>query len=770
MAVTFDSRTPTTFSILSGDNQVGTAGETLPNPFVVEVQDGNGTTFEGVPVTFSVTSSEGTLSATNTTTDANGQAESTLTLSSDAPATITVSVSAADITETLTFNVTHTNAVNIPDTNLRAAIETALSKAPGTPITHATIGTLTDLEGGSQKISDLTGIEHATNLTKLDVNNNAISDITPLTGLTKLKHLVLSDNPISDITPLTALTKLEILNLDDTAISDITSLAGLIHLTGLLLDNTAISDLTPLTTLTKLTLLFLNDTAISDLTPLAGLVYLTHLTLDQTVISDLTPLAGLTRMKSLYLHNTAISDLTPLAGLTRMEELYLHNTVVSNVTPLAGLAKIKSLNLAHTAISDITPLAGLTSLLNLFLNDTAISDLTPLAGLTRMKRLYLNNTAISDITPLLENTGIGDADDVVDLHNTLLNYESLYTDMSTLQARGGNIIFDSRTPTTLLVISGDNQAGTAGEALPNPFIIEIQDQNGVGFEGVPMRFSVHTQQGELSSTNPNAVPISITGRVIGLDMSTDADGRAQATFSLGTDYLTYSVWVATTVSDDTSPVNLNVGLAVDLNGDGILDVADLGLVVSDFGATVAADADPNPDVNRDGTVDRNDFLLISDAILAQAEAGSAAPSVHVLPIPGVTAGMVREWIQEIKRRSNGDPRFDGGIMLLEQLLASLQPEETALLANYPNPFNPETWIPYQLAEAGKVSITIYAVNGTVIRTLDLGWIPVGTYHSRQFAAYWDGRNAFGETVASGIYFYTLTVEDFTATRKMLIRK
>ena len=98
------------------------------------------------------------------------------------------------------------------------------------------------------------------------------------------------------------------------------------------------------------------------------------------------------------------------------------------------------------------------------------------------------------------------------------------------------------------------------------------------------------------------------------------------------------------------------------------------------------------------------------------------------------------------------------------------PTETGLLSNYPNPFNPETWIPYQLAKPAEVTIVIYAINGQTVRRLALGYQPVGMYQSRSRAAYWDGRNAFGEPVASGVYFYTLTAGDFTATRKMLIRK
>ena len=98
------------------------------------------------------------------------------------------------------------------------------------------------------------------------------------------------------------------------------------------------------------------------------------------------------------------------------------------------------------------------------------------------------------------------------------------------------------------------------------------------------------------------------------------------------------------------------------------------------------------------------------------------------------------------------------------------PEQTSLLSNYPNPFNPETWIPYQLATSADVTLMIYDIKGRVVRDIDLGHQPAGIYQSKSRAAYWDGKNTLGESVASGVYFYTLTAGDFAATRKMLIRK
>ena len=98
------------------------------------------------------------------------------------------------------------------------------------------------------------------------------------------------------------------------------------------------------------------------------------------------------------------------------------------------------------------------------------------------------------------------------------------------------------------------------------------------------------------------------------------------------------------------------------------------------------------------------------------------------------------------------------------------PAETELLRNYPNPFNPETWIPYRLAEDAVVTLTIYDTAGRVVRSIDVGYKPAAVYESRSKAVYWDGRNEFGEGVASGVYFYHLSAGDYSATRKMLIIK
>ena len=201
----------------------------------------------------------------------------------------------------------------------------------------------------------------------------------------------------------------------------------------------------------------------------------------------------------------------------------------------------------------------------------------------------------------------------------------------------------------------------------------------------------------------------------------------------------------------------------DVNEDGVVDVQDLVSVAQQYGQTGTTIAD----VNDDGIVNIDDLILVAAVLDADA---AAAPSLYPDSLEWLSVSDVRQWLSQARQRDFTDPSVRRGILFLEQLLASMVPKETALLSNYPNPFNPETWIPYQLSKPAYVTLTIYAANGQVVRRLVLGHQPAGVYQNRSRAAYWDGKNAVGEPVASGVYFYTLTAGDFTATRKMLIRK
>ena len=201
----------------------------------------------------------------------------------------------------------------------------------------------------------------------------------------------------------------------------------------------------------------------------------------------------------------------------------------------------------------------------------------------------------------------------------------------------------------------------------------------------------------------------------------------------------------------------------DINADGAVNIQDLVAVAAALGQT----GENVADVNGDAEVNIQDLVAVAAAI----GEGAAAPAALRQQATGqLTATDVQQWIKLAQQLDLTAPRTQRGLLFLQYLLAALTPQETLLLANYPNPFNPETWIPYQLATPADVTLTIYDIQGRVVRNLDLGHQRAGMYHSRARAAYWDGRNAVGEPVASGVYFYTLIADDFSATRKMLILK
>ena len=215
-------------------------------------------------------------------------------------------------------------------------------------------------------------------------------------------------------------------------------------------------------------------------------------------------------------------------------------------------------------------------------------------------------------------------------------------------------------------------------------------------------------------------------------------------------------------TEETHSIEMSDVVRVDVNGDRIINVADLVLVASFYGQSRAPGTTLTSDVNGDGVVDVTDILLV----VAVLEGLARAPAAHSQPF----AAYLERWIGEARQYNPGDKTFQKGIGVLAQLLAAWRPTETVLLANYPNPFNPETWIPYHLAHAADVTLTIYDIKGAVVRQLDLGYQSAGYYNNRRRAAYWDGHNVSGELVASGVYFYHLSAGDYSKTRRMVILK
>ena len=623
---------------------------------------------------------------------------------------------------TIGVDLASAQIVDIPDPNLRAVIEEGLGKSAGATITVVEMAGLTHLFGFDSHIRDLTGLEPATNLEMLFLSSNAISDISPLAGLTKLQDLDLDSNALTDISALSGLTNLTNLHLWGNAITDISALAGLSHLTDLRLSDNA--------------------------------------------ITDISVLSGLTNLANLHLGFNAITDISPLAGLTNLTDLYL----------------------SFNAIADISPLATLTNLTNLHLSYNAIIDILPLVGLINLKELWLENNAISDLSSLVTNMGLDSGDKVVVDDNPLSDI-SINAHIPALSDRG------VRVGSTHLFFAPIEQV-RAGEI----FKLNLHLDGFVPLEGWELDIAftagvlvaLQVDEGTYFSLN-NGCGQSVfqggtidnaAGRITGVNMELGAD-----CFHAGDVLLSVTFQAQTAGKGELSLhnvdlrtlFNLEVDIGIhsleivvesdyDLNGDGLVNILDLVLVGQNFGQ-----AHPQADVNDDGTVNILDLIAVAQHLGGTTI--SLAPGGLAWQTSGIDTATIEKWIDMAHAADDGSLAFRQGIANLNQLRAALQdvflsslPDKTVLLANYPNPFNPETWIPYHLAHAADVTFTIYDPQGVVVRQLDLGYQQAGYYINKTSAAYWDGRNESGEPVASGIYFYQLQADSFYAMRKLVILK
>ena len=555
-------------------------------------------------------------------------------------------------------------------------------------------------------------------------------------------------------------------------IGDITThaLLGLITINAS--NHTGITNLTGLEYAHNLKYLNVFEGEITDLRPLANLTGLIILGLPGHQIRDISALQDLTNLMILSLDSNQISDITALGNLTNLTNLGLGYNDFSDITALGNLTNLKDLFLAGNQISDITALSDLTNLEELFLGNNNLNDITALGNLTNLTKLSLLSNQITDVGPLV----------------SLVNLEELYL--------AGNPIEDFSPLRTLL----DNN--------PNLQIdIDIP-------EPPPLAFSPSTianQTFEVDSTiqaltlpeaTGGTAPYTYTLSPIpdGLAFETTTRELNGTPMTLGTTEVTYTATDATDASASlTFTIEVTAGVILDVNGDGKVNVLDLVQVALFYGKR--GDNLPE-DVNTDGVINVADLVAVANGVDAADDLSLAVEQAFLLALEQVveiqaiaeapmrfgdppravlSAGIayhnVAAALSDAKHLAPSDARKLGkGVeTVLEKLLHLLSergtiPEQTALLPNYPNPFNPETWIPYHLAQAANVTLTIYDLRGVAVRQLMLGHQPAGVYRSKHRAAYWDSRNQHDEKVASGLYFYTFTAGEFTATRKMLIQK
>ena len=211
--------------------------------------------------------------------------------------------------------------------------------------------------------------------------------------------------------------------------------------------------------------------------------------------------------------------------------------------------------------------------------------------------------------------------------------------------------------------------------------------------------------------------------------------------------------------------------SADVNQDGIVNVLDIIFVAQNLGQKPPSN--PKIDVNKDGQINILDLVFVAERLGQKvAAAPSQMDAIKVTPFSSGDVIVVRRALNELEAVPEKSQSVEITIQFLHAWLASANQNvrETRLLPNYPNPFNPETWIPYQLADAADVSMRIYDVGGRLVRTIPIGFKPVGYYLTRERAAYWDGRNEASESVSSGVYFLQFVAGDFAATRRVVIVK
>jgi internalin A len=273
-------------------------------------------------------------------------------------------------------------AVVFNDPNLKAAVEAQLG-ITGPNATEMLL--LTSLDANSLGISDLTGLDYATNLTTLRLSNNNIGGLDLLAGLTKMQNLYLNGNPsINSLFPLSGMTDLRNLRVSGANVMNISVVANF----------------------KKLVWLHLSDNVISDITPIADINSLKYLYLSLNNISDINTLADpdVNNLKELDLSDNFISDINALSGLTNLVNLKLRYNDLGNINPLSGLTKLQYLYLsANDNITDINAVKNMKSLVELGLTDVNISDISPLADVNQIKYLWLGYNQITDINALTKD-------------------------------------------------------------------------------------------------------------------------------------------------------------------------------------------------------------------------------------------------------------------------------------------------------------------------------------------------------------------------------
>src|SRR5436190_929947 len=305
----------------------------------------------------------------------------------------------AGVVTSATATLAVTQMVVMPDPQLEAAVLCALSKTNCDLINSVDLRALTRLSANDYGITNLSGLEWASNLRDLFLSGNAISDLSPLQQLPQLTHLNLERNSIGDVSPLAGLTNLSSLVLNGNPIQDCSPLAGLSHLSSLSIHDAGLTNVAFVQNLSRLTELNLFNNRVVDISALGGLTNLSLLDLRWDPITNHAVVSGMTGMVNLELRDNSISNLTFVSGLGRLSYVDLAYNDVRDLSALVGRTNL-SLVLDGNTNLDYTTLSSLTNVSRVWLNDNAISNVAFLQNLPQLRALGLENNSIADFSPL----------------------------------------------------------------------------------------------------------------------------------------------------------------------------------------------------------------------------------------------------------------------------------------------------------------------------------------------------------------------------------
>ena len=650
------------------------------------------------------------------------------------------------------------------------------------------------LEIDGKQSTSLDFVKSLKTLRRLEVRNGSISDISALAAFTQLQVLNLERNLITDVSPLSKLKGLRELYLNDNLISDVSPLSSLETLETVYLESNAIVDISPIQTLINKGVVRWNpNPGFPEGGPMLKGPWLWVMLPDAGFLNG-TDLLAEASEKKITERNIATHGATEGAAVgnrvwtahtlkTPWEENWWDN-LTEMLKDLGWSAGRVSNQVAYGSILITAPREQKT---------------TMFVGSDRNHKVWLNGTLVGENLNELWSHGYQDFFPVTLKQGTNVLLVAVHTSHGAFSGffgfapdadykvlpPGARFTFFTQTPqlsvgdTLTLHVRSEKVTDLAGYQTNIIFNPDVLKANGVreggflkqaGGQTFFQKGKIQNPKGEITGIKTARFKggVSGDGTLLSVTFTAIAEGRTTVklrNFQAGTR-------TGAAVGSFAPEIHIHVGdgrVSItppwDVNEDGVTDAQDLLLVTLALGQKPPKN--PRTDVNGDGAVDAKDATIVSEHL---GEGGAPAAPLQAQILAQLTPDAVRQAIEFLRIADDGSAVYRNAITRLQELLVLLIPEKTTLLANYPNPFNPETWIPYQLTTAAEVLITIYDIRGSVVRRLDLGHQTAGYYTEQRRAAYWDGKNALGEPVASGVYFYTLTAGDFTATRKLLIRK